>query len=327
MWDTRQGGQPQEGAAWAALRGLRRRGDLLALAMLVNLGLLYLCQTVVAWGVVWLLRRVGAGAGLVELANELYTLVVYLAVFLPPYLLYARVCRLPLGQLPAARPYLPVLAAGLGATMGMSASAFLPGQAVNLFFSFFGLYPMDMPLALPGNPVAAVLFVVNLVLLPALVEELIFRGIVLESLRPWGEGFAVGVSALLFALLHRNTAQFPNALFMGLALGYFVVQTGSLWTGVCIHMANNAFILALSVPSQWMGPLGQLAVQGFQIGCYGVAGIVGVWYLWRRGLDLRLPASGCPLSQRTCFAEYLARPSTLVLLAAFLLVFFQNFSR
>ena len=77
---------------------------LLALAMLVNLGLLYLCQTVVAWGVVWLLRRVGAGAGLVELANELYTLVVYLAVFLPPYLLYARCAGCRWGSCPPPGP-------------------------------------------------------------------------------------------------------------------------------------------------------------------------------------------------------------------------------
>ena len=314
-------------AQQAARRGLQARGDLLSLALLMNLALLYLCQTVVAWAVVWWIRRMGLSTGAVEVINELYTMVVYGAAFLPPYLLYARVCRLPFRSLPSARPYPPVLAAGAGVTLGMSASSFLLGLGLNLFFALFGLYPMDIPLTLPGNPLAAVLFVVNIALLPAVVEELIFRGIVLQSLRPWGDGFAVAVSAVLFALLHRNTAQFPNALLMGVALGYFVVKTNSLWTSMLIHLANNAFILILAVASQEMGYLGQLAIQGLQMALYGLAGILGVWYLWHRRLDLRLPASRCPLPQRECLSVYATRPLTLVLLAVFCGVFFLNFSR
>ena len=325
MWYGRMGGPM--GPEQAARRGLARQGDLLAGAVLLNLVLLYFCQTVVAWAVVQWLGRAGLPMGMVEIVNEIYTLAVYALAFLPPYLLYARLCRMPLRQLPAARPYPPVLLAGFGTTLGVSASCFFPGLALNLFFGLFGLYPAELPLVLPGNPVAGVLFAINIALLPALVEELIFRGIVLGSLRPWGDGFAVAVSAVLFALMHRNTAQFPNALGMGLALGYFVVKTGSLWTGVVIHLLNNAFVLVLAAATQGAHPLIQMLAQGFQMAFYGTAGVLGVWYFWHKRLDLRLPASQCPVSQRDCLVQYFTRPTTLLLLLAFCGVFAQNFSR
>ena len=75
--------------------------------------------------------------------------------------------------------------------------------------------------------------------IPALVEELVFRGIVLGMLRRYGDRFAIVVSALLFAVFHANFLQMSLAFLIGLALGYIVVKSGNLWPAIVLHFANN----------------------------------------------------------------------------------------
>ena len=74
---------------------------------------------------------------------------------------------------------------------------------------------------------------------PAFVEEFVFRGLVLGSLKQYGEGFAVLASSILFGLIHGNFEQIPFAFLVGLVLGFIAVQTGSLWVGMAVHAANN----------------------------------------------------------------------------------------
>jgi membrane protease YdiL (CAAX protease family) len=74
----------------------------------------------------------------------------------------------------------------------------------------------------------------------AFAEELFLRGVVLQPLRRYGDNFAIVLSAILFALLHKNLAQAPMAFVAGLGLGWAAVRTGSLWISICIHAVNNA---------------------------------------------------------------------------------------
>ncbi len=75
---------------------------------------------------------------------------------------------------------------------------------------------------------------------PALVEEFACRGLILGSLRKYGDGFAVITSSIIFGLLHGNFEQIPFAFLVGLALGFLVVETGSLWIGIAVHAFNNS---------------------------------------------------------------------------------------
>ena len=73
-------------------------------------------------------------------------------------------------------------------------------------------------------------------------EELLFRGFVLRSLRPYGKRFAIVGSAILFGLFHGNLLQAPYAVFMGLLMGYVTVEYSFVWS-VLLHIFNN-FVLA-----------------------------------------------------------------------------------
>lgn len=75
-------------------------------------------------------------------------------------------------------------------------------------------------------------------LLAPIWEELLFRGYVLRTLRPYGKRFAVLMSAVFFGLFHGNLLQTPYALLMGLVLGYVTVEYSIGWA-VLLHVFNN----------------------------------------------------------------------------------------
>lgn len=81
-------------------------------------------------------------------------------------------------------------------------------------------------------------------LLAPIGEELLFRGYILRSLRPYGKRFAIFGSALLFGLFHGNLLQAPYAFLVGLVLGYVTVEYSIHWA-VAIHMFNNLVLADL----------------------------------------------------------------------------------
>lgn len=91
----------------------------------------------------------------------------------------------------------------------------------------------------PDNLFCAVVLLVQLVVIAPLFEEFWFRGIVLQSLRPYGNGFAIFVSGLLFGLTHANFSQFFYASVLGICLGYIAVSTRSIITTTVMHAMFN----------------------------------------------------------------------------------------
>lgn len=91
----------------------------------------------------------------------------------------------------------------------------------------------------PDNLFCAVVLLVQLVVIAPLFEEFWFRGIVMQSLRPYGNGFAIFVSGLLFGLTHANFSQFFYASVLGICLGYIAVSTKSIITTTVMHAMFN----------------------------------------------------------------------------------------
>lgn len=114
------------------------------------------------------------------------------------------------------------------------------------FFQRIG-YVFEGP-ALPLNtPADLVLNFVLLALLPAIGEELIFRGVIFNGLKNTkGSVIAVVGSSLLFALMHGNLAQFVYPFIMGLVFSIIVLRTGNLVYSVITHFVNNSLVLVFS---------------------------------------------------------------------------------
>ncbi len=111
----------------------------------------------------------------------------------------------------------------------------------------FGVQLTAPETPVPSSVLGQIMFVIQIAFIPALVEEFALRGVVMQPLRKYGDRFAIVMSALVFALMHGNMIQAPFAFIAGLAIGYFVIATGSIWTGVLIHFANNLFSVLLTL--------------------------------------------------------------------------------
>jgi len=83
--------------------------------------------------------------------------------------------------------------------------------------------------------------------IPAVCEELAFRGFILSGFRHLGHKWrAIVYSALLFGLAHSILQQSLVASLVGIVIGILAVQTGSLWPCILFHMVHNGLALATS---------------------------------------------------------------------------------
>ena len=92
----------------------------------------------------------------------------------------------------------------------------------------------------PSANYEIVLALLTTAVVPAFVEEVLFRGVILNNLMPYGRDTAIVLSALAFGLMHQNAGQFLYTTVTGLVLGYVFVISGNIWAGVLIHFVNNA---------------------------------------------------------------------------------------
>ena len=81
--------------------------------------------------------------------------------------------------------------------------------------------------------------------LPAVAEELLFRGFVLGAWESRGTAPAIAVSAGLFALMHGNLYGLPAYLLVGGLSGYLVYALDSVYAGIIFHTAYNAAVLTI----------------------------------------------------------------------------------
>ena len=81
--------------------------------------------------------------------------------------------------------------------------------------------------------------VLIVVIIGPLVEEFIFRKLLIDRMRDYGEKLAIFTSALMFGLFHGNLSQFFYAFALGLVFGYIYTRTGRLRYSAALHMTVN----------------------------------------------------------------------------------------
>lgn len=122
--------------------------------------------------------------------------------------------------------------------------------------SLFRLPSTEIDSSLIGESGLTVLYAFVLVpLLPAIFEELLFRGVIMRGFLQFGKTAAVVLSAVAFALAHGNTDQIVYQFLFGLAVGFVVLETRSLGVGMVVHFTNNFFVQVLAIveaiPETW----------------------------------------------------------------------------
>lgn len=85
--------------------------------------------------------------------------------------------------------------------------------------------------------------IIVVALLPAIVEELLYRGVILNGLRRLGKWRAVLISAAAFSLMHGNLYQLPYTFAFGIVLGLIAFETRSILPTMIVHFVSNAQVL------------------------------------------------------------------------------------
>jgi membrane protease YdiL (CAAX protease family) len=172
------------------------------------------------------------------------------------------------------------------------------GVAVFLL-AFVALYSRLIPPSPESNarldaylqlPLGSLPFFVSGIGVAPLVEEIIFRGWIQTRIaRDFGSEAAIVNTAAVFAIAHLEVWQSPFLFLLGLATGYTVYLTGSVWSGVVMHAAYNTAILVVG----FVYSDDELAA--LTSGARGTAVAVAVimaagaitWFGWRRQRGIR----------------------------------------
>ena len=151
--------------------------------------------------------------------------------------------------------------------------------------------------------------VINLLLgcvIAPITEEFLFRRLLLERLRPYGDRFAILASALCFGLFHGNLNQFFYACAVG-ALFACILRTGCLWQTILLHALTTATTVLL------LPLLDQLGEVGSQITTLLVLGsiVIGLTFLIAGWRDIRLAPASVPLPEEEVWRSFLLSPGVL----------------
>lgn len=214
------------------MRNLRRDLTWIGLAYVAYLVVSALSQTGIAMITSWLIPWIGHDAWMVLCIIFMYPLALFLYWLI-------------LQMVPKARQKW-TYPMGVGRFLGW----FVICMGGVYFGNLIGQFLMAVVSAITGQPMVNQVeemimdmslwaVIVSAVILAPIMEELIFRKLVLDRLAGYGPAVAMSVSALVFGLAHGNFYQFFYAFLLGLIFAYIYLRTGKVRYSMMLHMMVN----------------------------------------------------------------------------------------
>lgn len=123
--------------------------------------------------------------------------------------------------------------------IGLAYAANFAGVIMTTVIGLFTGNPVDNAIAGVVNAASPWTVLFYTVLCAPVMEELVFRKLIVDRAVRYGQGVAVVVSGLMFGLFHGNLNQFVYATVIGTFLAYLYVKTGKLKITISLHMLFN----------------------------------------------------------------------------------------
>lgn len=105
----------------------------------------------------------------------------------------------------------------------------------------------------PSSFSAGVVTLIFTAFVAPIFEEIIYRHLLLRSLKPIGDTPAIIISALVFGLAHGNFDQFAYAFLSGIIFGLVAVRYDTIIPGMVLHLINNFFVTVITYQKQLTG--------------------------------------------------------------------------
>lgn len=212
--------------------------------------------------------------------KEIIQIIFSIMLFIVPFTIVSKISREKISEtVPFNKPEGDIKALfcfGLGfcgfANISVSYAGSLLG---NLGFPEYNLPSSSNPSGFFGF----MLCVISTALIPPLVEEFAFRGVLFGWLNKFGEKFALFATAVLFGLMHRNFVQMFFAFLVGLVLGFIRIKSGSLWLSVAVHAVNNLFAVISDYSAQILSDSAQSVMYLILNIAYLLIGILGLMFV------------------------------------------------
>jgi hypothetical protein len=147
--------------------------------------------------------------------------------------------------------YLVVLLSFVGLILSGSAASLTEKIPVPANFKAWatGLentYKQAMMAMTKMNSMGDLLFnIVAVALIPALVEELFFRGALQKTIKNWSGNTVISIviTAIIFSAFHFSYFGFLSRMLLGILLGFIFEYSGSIWLSILMHFINNAIAI------------------------------------------------------------------------------------
>lgn len=184
--------------------------------------------------------------------------------------------------------YLALTGGGYGERLGLKtfkSGDMITGIGVTLLLQPFLMLLATVVESIAGNPMEplvetltstpAWITVIGLALMPAFIEELVFRGALLGSYRRMPLWAAALLNGAVFGMFHMNLYQFSYAMILGIFFSVTTRRCGSVFPAMIMHFINNliSVILIYQLDSKWYGVLEDALVAGTTPGLGLLAGI------------------------------------------------------
>lgn len=119
--------------------------------------------------------------------------------------------------------------------------------------SYFALYPVIVcfnslfniqSTNIEISGIGYVYSIFSRILIPAVCEELLFRGLIFKGLSNKNKQLAIFISALMFSIFHMSSEQLLYPVLMGLLLGVIMAYENNIIYCIIVHLINNSLALS-----------------------------------------------------------------------------------
>ncbi|HZJ56646.1 MAG TPA: type II CAAX endopeptidase family protein [Clostridia bacterium] len=100
--------------------------------------------------------------------------------------------------------------------------------------------PAGQELPAIENGVQLLTAVLAIGVVPAVVEEFLFRGLILRGYERFGAKMAIVMTGILFGMLHLQLMSIPSIILVGIIISYVVYRTNSIIAGMIYHFIHNS---------------------------------------------------------------------------------------
>ena len=182
-------------------------------------------------------------------------IIIYVIIFIIPIIVYTRLSKAKAKNIMSLHHvkarYLPfILLFGLSTSV---ICALINVGSAALFKNFFDISMSTSTVSFVSDKTYVT--VIALVIMPAVCEELLLRGVALSEYSRYGVSISVIMTAIIFALFHGNVVTIPSLFVAGVFYAVLTHLFKSVWPSILCHIINNALAVFISANSDYISYL------------------------------------------------------------------------